>query len=72
MKWNLEMLTSLEENQMLSWAVVFFILALIAGFFGFFGVATAAAGIAKILFFAFLVIAVIGLIQGLGSRRSMI
>ena len=36
---------------MLSWAVTFFIVALVAAVFGFTGVAVAAAGIAKILFF---------------------
>lgn len=39
---------------MLSWALTFFILALIAGLFGFGGVAVASAGIAKILFVVFL------------------
>lgn len=41
---------------MLSWALTFFVLALIAGFLGFGGIATAATGIAKILFFVFLVL----------------
>lgn len=41
---------------MLSWSVVFFVLALIAAFLGFGGIATAAAGIAKFLFFVFLVL----------------
>ena len=34
---------------MLSWAVGFFILALVAAFFGFSGIASSAAGIAKVL-----------------------
>lgn len=41
---------------MLSWALTFLILALIAGFLGFGGIAFAAAGIAKILFFVFVVL----------------
>ena len=39
---------------MLYYALVFLVVALIAGFLGFGGVAFAAAGIAKILFFIFL------------------
>ena len=47
---------------MLGWALVFFILALAAGFFGFFGLAGVAAGIAKILFLVFLVLLVVSFI----------
>lgn len=53
---------------MLYWAVVFFVLALIAAFLGFGGVAFAAAGIAKILFFGFLIVAAIALIANLTNR----
>lgn len=42
---------------MLHYAVVFFIIALIAALFGFTGIAAGAAGIAKILFIVFLVMA---------------
>lgn len=41
---------------MLSWALTFFILAIIAGIFGFTGVAAASAGIAKILFVIFVLL----------------
>jgi uncharacterized membrane protein YtjA (UPF0391 family) len=47
---------------MLGWALVFFILAIVAGYFGFFGLAGAAAGIAKILFLLFLALLVISFI----------
>lgn len=47
---------------MLSWALTFFILALIAGAFGFFNIAEAATGIAKILFFVFIVLFVLSLL----------
>ena len=50
---------------MLSWALTFLVIALIAAALGFGGVAGAASGIAKILFFVFLVAMVIGLIFGL-------
>jgi uncharacterized membrane protein YtjA (UPF0391 family) len=43
----------LSHITMLSWALTFFILAIIAAFFGFAGIAVAAAGIAKILFVIF-------------------
>jgi uncharacterized membrane protein YtjA (UPF0391 family) len=39
---------------MLGWALIFALLAIIAGLLGFFVLATAAAWIAKILFFVFL------------------
>lgn len=41
---------------MLSWALVFLVVALIAGAFGFWGVASVATGFAKILFVVFLVL----------------
>ncbi|MAT73144.1 MAG: DUF1328 domain-containing protein [Planctomycetaceae bacterium] len=47
---------------MLSWALTFLIIALIAAVLGFGGLAGAATGIAKILFFAFLVLFVVSLI----------
>jgi uncharacterized membrane protein YtjA (UPF0391 family) len=47
---------------MLRWAIVFFIVALLAAVMGFTGIYLAMAGIAKILFFFFLVLFVISLI----------
>ena len=44
---------------MLKWALIFFVISLIAGALGFTNVASGAAGLAKILFGLFLVIAVI-------------
>ncbi len=40
----------------LSWAVIFLIIAMIAGLFGFTGIAKESAGIAKILFGIFLIL----------------
>jgi uncharacterized membrane protein YtjA (UPF0391 family) len=57
------------EVVMLYWAVVFFVIALIAALFGFGGIAVGAASIAKILFFGFVVLAVVSLLAGLGRRR---
>ena len=43
---------------MLGWALLFLILAVVAGYFGFFAVAGAGFMIAKILFFVFLILLV--------------
>lgn len=56
---------------MLYWALVFFVVALVAAILGFGGIAGAAIGIAKILFFVFLVLFLISLVVGLGGRRSV-
>lgn len=53
---------------MLSWALIFFVIAIIAAVFGFGGIASASAGIAQILFFLFLVLFVVSLIMGLARR----
>jgi uncharacterized membrane protein YtjA (UPF0391 family) len=53
---------------MLSWALIFFVVAIIAAVFGFGGIATASAGIAQVLFFLFLVLFVVSLIMGLARR----
>jgi uncharacterized membrane protein YtjA (UPF0391 family) len=70
---NQERLTPLnptaKEFSMLSWALAFLVLAIIAALFGFGGVAGTAMGAAKILFFVFLVLFLVSLIFG-GFRRS--
>lgn len=53
---------------MLYWALVFFIIALVAGVLGFGGIAVAATDIARILFFIFLVVFLVTLILGLVRR----
>ena len=53
---------------MLSWALIFFVVAIIAAVFGFGGIASASAGIAQILFFQFLVLFVVSLIMGMARR----
>ena len=55
---------------MLYWALVFFIISLVAGIFGFGGIASATAGIAQILFYVFLVFFVVTLIAGLAGGSS--
>jgi uncharacterized membrane protein YtjA (UPF0391 family) len=49
---------------MLYWAVVFFVIALIAALFGFGGIAAGAVSIAKLLFVVFLILAVVAFILG--------
>jgi uncharacterized membrane protein YtjA (UPF0391 family) len=53
---------------MLYWAVVFFIVAIVAAVFGFGNIAAGATTIAKVLFIVFLVVFVISLIAGLARR----
>ena len=50
---------------MLTWAIIFLVVALIAAAFGFGGVASAATSIAKILFFIFVVLFAISLVAHL-------
>jgi len=60
----------LEEVVMLSWTLVFLVIAVIAAVLGFGGIAASAAGIAKILFFIFLVLFVISAVMG-ATRRGV-
>jgi uncharacterized membrane protein YtjA (UPF0391 family) len=53
---------------MLHYAVVFFIIALIAAVFGFGGIAAGAVGIAKVLFFVFLLLAALSFVANLMRR----
>src|ERR1700709_1302905 len=57
-----------EGANMLHYAVVFFVIALIAAFFGFGGIAVGAAGIAKVLFIVFLIGAVVTFLMSMGRR----
>ena len=53
---------------MLYWALMFFVVALLAALFGFTGISLAAAGVAKILFFVFLVLFLVSLIAHAARR----
>ena len=57
---------------MLYWALVFFIVAIVAAIFGFGGISIAAAGIAKILFYLFVILFLISLIIGLINRPTTV
>jgi uncharacterized membrane protein YtjA (UPF0391 family) len=54
-----------EEEAMLHYAVVFFVVALVAALLGFTGIAAGAASIAKVLFVLFAVLAVGGFLYNL-------
>lgn len=53
---------------MIKWAIIFFIISLVAGLFGFTGIAAGSRSIAKVLFFIalaiFLVILIFGVMLG--------
>ena len=53
---------------MLHYALIFFLIAIVAAVFGFGGIAVASAGIAKILFFLFLVVFLVTLVMGVARR----
>jgi uncharacterized membrane protein YtjA (UPF0391 family) len=57
-----------RRNEMLYWALVFLVVAIVAGLLGFGAVAFAAAGIAKILFFLFLILFLVSLVMHVGRR----
>jgi uncharacterized membrane protein YtjA (UPF0391 family) len=52
-------------DTMLRWALIFFVISMVAGLFGFTGISAAAGRIARILFFVFFVVFVIFLALGL-------
>jgi uncharacterized membrane protein YtjA (UPF0391 family) len=57
-----------KEVAVLYYAVVFFIVALIAALFGFGGIAAGAAGIAKVLFIIFLIVSIVTFLMSLARR----
>ncbi len=55
---------------MLKWALIFFLVAIVAAVFGFGGgIASASAGIAQILFFVFIVLFVVALVVNFARGR---
>lgn len=55
---------------MLRWAIIFFIVAIIAAILGFGNIAGAATDIAKILFFVFLVIFLVSVVLHLAGGKG--
>jgi uncharacterized membrane protein YtjA (UPF0391 family) len=56
---------------MLRWAVIFFIIAIVAALFGFGNIAAGATDIAKILFFLFLLLFLVSLIMSLVKGKPI-
>jgi uncharacterized membrane protein YtjA (UPF0391 family) len=59
-----------RSHIMLGWALIFFIVAVIAAALGFGGIAGAATGIAQLLFFVFLVLLVISVVMHLVRGKA--
>jgi uncharacterized membrane protein YtjA (UPF0391 family) len=57
-----------RRNEMLRWALIALIVALVAAVFGYGGVAVGAAGVARILFVLCLSVFVVSLVLGLARR----
>ena len=56
---------------MLRMAMLFLVLAIVAGAFGFLGLVTAAVGVAKLLFWLLVVLCVVTLIAGVAAGRKL-
>ena len=61
-----------KEIIMLRWALVFLIVALLAGVFGFWGLEGTAMWMARVLFFLFLVLFIVSLIFGGRATRDVV
>jgi len=55
---------------LLKWALIFFLVSIVAGVFGFTGISAATADVAKILFYIFLAICVVLLLLGITIFRA--
>jgi uncharacterized membrane protein YtjA (UPF0391 family) len=53
-----------QETDMLRWALIFALIAAVAGLFGFTGIEAGAAEIARVLFFLFVALVVVFLVLG--------
>jgi len=58
-----------RSEEMLCWALMFLVIALLAGIFGFGGIASTATGMAQILFVIALVLFVVSLFAGFVRRN---
>jgi uncharacterized membrane protein YtjA (UPF0391 family) len=64
-------LQEIAAMSLLKWALIFFLISIVAAVFGFGGIAAASADIARVLFFIFAVIFVVLLIAGLTIARRV-
>lgn len=60
-----------RSMNMLKWAVIFFLISVVAGLMGFTGIAVGAAQIAKVLFFICITLFLIFLVIGLLAARKL-
>lgn len=67
-KYTTDIFIKIRSDIMLSYSILFLIIAIIAGVLGFGGIAGTAVGIAKILFVLFLILFVVSLIFGRRPR----
>ena len=58
-------------STILKWAIVMFLVSLVAALFGFTDIAAASADIARVLFYVFLVIFLVLLVLGLTAFRAV-
>ena len=56
---------------LLKWALIFFLISIVAAVFGFTGISIASADIARILFYIFLVIFIVLLVLGVAAARRV-
>jgi uncharacterized membrane protein YtjA (UPF0391 family) len=61
--------TGVEAMTLLRWALLFFVISIVAGILGFTGVSAASADIARVLFYVFVIIFVVLLLLGLTIFR---
>ncbi len=64
-------LDTAPEATVIKWAIIFAVIALVAGALGFTGVAGASMGIAKVLFWLAVIIAVILFVLGLTVYKTL-
>jgi uncharacterized membrane protein YtjA (UPF0391 family) len=55
---------------LLKWALIFFLVSVVAGIFGFTGISAASADLARILFYIFLAICIVLLLLGITIFRA--
>jgi uncharacterized membrane protein YtjA (UPF0391 family) len=60
-----------ESEHMLKWALIFFLISIVAGFFGYSGVSAASAGIAKLLFIGAIIIAIIIVVAAISLGQAV-
>lgn len=58
-------------SALLKWALIFFVISLVAALFGFGGISEASADVARVLFYIFLIIFLVLLVLGLTIFRKI-